>query len=493
VVDYEKDAASMNAKVRNKHDGLPPLIVRIDPQLEKSRLVCQLGTSDPDSALQAALRIYRDVSAVDVNMGCPKKFSTSGGMGSALLSDPQRAASIIRKLDSHLPVPISAKIRLLPGPPVATVEFASALIDAGASAVAIHGRRVGDLDVHDSDRDALKQVASVLVQKFPSVPICANGDFYTRSEFQSFRDETLASAVLLARPALYNASIFIKPGNHVNGNRNGGPPSTTTSSSSSSLFGYDSPLLLDRTRVVQEYVREAVQYQMHYKNVKYVVCEMLNLRRTPSSRVHALTHRDVQQQQHSSFPISSSSLSPRLPFQRRPFVNSSSAAATNDGTTTTSSSSWMRPTIAQTCACKTLEEICDLWEVSSSFFSDVIDGDREDGYREDGCGRSAPDDDIRTSPHGGVKNQDELRRPARCVAHQQSHHPAGEHTYLDSYILQNAVESAAAAAVIVTSSSSSAPSTSSARRDQNSDDCEGKTSPDGTTLLNPKKPRVEED
>jgi len=35
-----------------------------------------------------------DVGAIDVNMGCPKPFSTAGGMGSALLKQPQRAHEV---------------------------------------------------------------------------------------------------------------------------------------------------------------------------------------------------------------------------------------------------------------------------------------------------------------------------------------------------------------------------------------------------------------
>jgi hypothetical protein len=29
-----------------------------------------------------------DVAGIDINMGCPKKFSVHGGMGAALLSNP---------------------------------------------------------------------------------------------------------------------------------------------------------------------------------------------------------------------------------------------------------------------------------------------------------------------------------------------------------------------------------------------------------------------
>lgn len=31
----------------------------------------------------------KDVAAVDINMGCPKSFSLSGGMGAALLNKPE--------------------------------------------------------------------------------------------------------------------------------------------------------------------------------------------------------------------------------------------------------------------------------------------------------------------------------------------------------------------------------------------------------------------
>lgn len=38
-----------------------------------------------------AIMLFRcnDVSAVDINMGCPKSFSISGGMGAALLAKPE--------------------------------------------------------------------------------------------------------------------------------------------------------------------------------------------------------------------------------------------------------------------------------------------------------------------------------------------------------------------------------------------------------------------
>lgn len=39
--------------------------------------------------------VERDVAAVDVNMGCPKRFSLQGAMGAALLKRPEIAADIV--------------------------------------------------------------------------------------------------------------------------------------------------------------------------------------------------------------------------------------------------------------------------------------------------------------------------------------------------------------------------------------------------------------
>lgn len=46
-------------------------------------------------------------------MGCPKEFSLKGGMGAALLSDPNRAKLILKTLVDNVNVPVTCKIRFL--------------------------------------------------------------------------------------------------------------------------------------------------------------------------------------------------------------------------------------------------------------------------------------------------------------------------------------------------------------------------------------------
>jgi hypothetical protein len=88
------------------------VVLRLDPRIETERLIVQLGASTATYALAAARVVCDDAFGIDINMGCPKRFSVQGGMGAALLQDPNRAQDIIRTLATNLPgvrgiIPIS--------------------------------------------------------------------------------------------------------------------------------------------------------------------------------------------------------------------------------------------------------------------------------------------------------------------------------------------------------------------------------------------------
>lgn len=78
---------------------------------EKRKVVLQMGSANPERALNVAKMVENDVAAIDINMGCPKAFSMKGGMGSALLLDPDRAKAILTTLVQNVKIPITCKIR----------------------------------------------------------------------------------------------------------------------------------------------------------------------------------------------------------------------------------------------------------------------------------------------------------------------------------------------------------------------------------------------
>ena len=55
--------------------GLDRPMLQIHKKREHNRVVVQLGTSDGQRALKAARLVEHDVAGIDINMGCPKKFS----------------------------------------------------------------------------------------------------------------------------------------------------------------------------------------------------------------------------------------------------------------------------------------------------------------------------------------------------------------------------------------------------------------------------------
>lgn len=206
---------------------------------EKGRVVFQVGTSDAVRAVKAANMVAGDIAAFDVNMGCPKMFSVSGGMGSALLSKPELIHDILTMLKRNLSIPVTCKIRLLKTY-ADTVELARRIEKTGVSAIAVHGRRVADRPRDPAQWDGIAEVVSAL-----SIPVIANGDVFEYADFQRIKDATGAASVMVARGAAWNASVFRPDG------------------------------MLSWEHVKREYVKKCVDWDNDVKSTKHTLKEML--------------------------------------------------------------------------------------------------------------------------------------------------------------------------------------------------------------------------
>ncbi|KAL5177357.1 tRNA-dihydrouridine(20) synthase [NAD(P)+]-like [Glycine soja] len=151
---------------------------------EKDRVVFQIGTSDAVRALTTAQLVCNDVAAVDINMGCPKSFSVSGGMGAALLSKPELIHDILTTLKRNLNTPVTCKIRLLKSPHD-TVELARRIEKTGVSALAVHGRKVPDRPRDPAKWNEIADVVSAL-----SIPVIANGDVFENDDVERIKSAT---------------------------------------------------------------------------------------------------------------------------------------------------------------------------------------------------------------------------------------------------------------------------------------------------------------
>jgi tRNA-dihydrouridine synthase 2 len=90
-------------------------------------------------------RLLPDITGVDVNMGCPKSFSTSGGMGSALMKEPENAQAIMRALVQKFgdKISVSCKIRVLRSYEE-TLKYILMMQEAGVHWISIHPRTAAE-------------------------------------------------------------------------------------------------------------------------------------------------------------------------------------------------------------------------------------------------------------------------------------------------------------------------------------------------------------
>lgn len=156
-----------------------PLIVQIgaasaDVAVAAAKVVyarlCTLCRTPPSFALTAMLLVVvvfvfgcgalscNDVFGLDLNMGCPKNFSTHGGMGAALLKQPEVAADILSSVIRACPqLAVTCKIRLLESTE-ATVALMHRLAATGVRAIAVHARQKHERPVDRAHWDSLRAV-----------------------------------------------------------------------------------------------------------------------------------------------------------------------------------------------------------------------------------------------------------------------------------------------------------------------------------------------
>ena len=184
-------------------------IYRIDPVREKGKLIFQIGTASPEYAVAAAKTVAGDIAGIDVNSGCPKPFSTSGGMGAALLRTPDRLCSILEALVKEVGNPfqigISVKIRILETPEQ-TEALVSRLVKTGITGLTVHCRTTPMRPRERAIRDQLRMIASVC--RNAGVACVVNGDVTSRDEALALMKEYNVDGAMIATAAEANPSCF---------------------------------------------------------------------------------------------------------------------------------------------------------------------------------------------------------------------------------------------------------------------------------------------
>ncbi|NLW58778.1 MAG: tRNA dihydrouridine synthase DusB [Firmicutes bacterium] len=161
----------------------------------------QLFGADPEIMARAAgiLATY-PVDLIDINMGCPVPKVVKNGEGAALLKDLPRAARIVRAVVAEVDCPVTVKMRRgwAPGEEVAP-ELAALCADAGAAAIAVHGRFRDQFYSGQAEWGVIKRVKAAV-----DIPVIGNGDIFSAADALRMRAETGCDGVMLGRGILGN-------------------------------------------------------------------------------------------------------------------------------------------------------------------------------------------------------------------------------------------------------------------------------------------------
>ena len=182
------------------------LVVPHDPEPD---IAVQLFGSQPDQFREAVAlvgeRLGDRLTLIDINMACPVPKVTRKGEGSALLDEPERAAAIVRACLDESRVPVTVKIRSArrTGEPEVASEFALAMEQAGASAVAVHGRTASQMYRGEADWGVVARVTDAV-----SIPVIGSGDVRTAADAARMLQSTGVTAVMVARGTYGNPWVF---------------------------------------------------------------------------------------------------------------------------------------------------------------------------------------------------------------------------------------------------------------------------------------------
>ena len=194
---------------RTSNNNQTNVIYRIDPARESDKLIYQIGTASPDYAVQAAILVAPYVRGIDVNAGCPKPFSTSGGMGAALLRTPDHLCNILTALVTKVGTPyeigISVKIRLLETPEL-TTQLVNKLCKTGIVGLTIHCRTTPMRPRERAIREQLRMIGDIC--RSHGVACLMNGDVTSRDQGLALAKDFGVDGAMIATAAEANSSVF---------------------------------------------------------------------------------------------------------------------------------------------------------------------------------------------------------------------------------------------------------------------------------------------
>ncbi len=184
----------------------PKAFKLIETRPADSPLAVQLFGSVPEEMRDAAQMLESlGIASIDINLGCPVRKVCNVGGGSAMMTELDKTAALVRGMVGAVKIPVTAKMRLgWDDENLTAPDLARALEGAGVSAIFVHGR------TREQGFGGTVNLAGIrnVVVAVKTVPVFGNGDIITPQAAKVMFDETGCAGVSIGRGAFYDPWIF---------------------------------------------------------------------------------------------------------------------------------------------------------------------------------------------------------------------------------------------------------------------------------------------
>jgi len=198
-------AIDAKAVAESKETKLINILGREEITDDQERPVCvQLIGSEAGKIAEAAKRIERFASIIDLNFSSPLQRIMNRGQGAACLKNPDLIAEIVGAVVENVNVPVTAKIRTgIQGNDVDVLKVAKNCQAAGASAIIVHARSASEGFSGPAHWDFIK-----IVKENVGIPIVGNGGVHSAFDAKAMLETTGCDFVMIGTSAIINPLIF---------------------------------------------------------------------------------------------------------------------------------------------------------------------------------------------------------------------------------------------------------------------------------------------